>query len=97
MDPDAPDAYPVRPIDLGTDMTSVNCKDCRYFRTAPYEAPLSGCWHPDNMKVTQKDAFLDQQQQPGNNRKINLRGDCAQYEAKQPEPSFWQRFLSMGA
>lgn len=78
-------------------MNRVNCKDCHHLRTAPYEAPLTGCWHPDNMKVTQKEAFLDQQQQPGDNRKINLRGDCAQYEAKPTRPSLWQRLLRIGA
>ncbi len=49
------------------------------------------------MKVTQKEAFLDQQQQPGDHERINLRGDCAQYEARSAKPSLWQRFLSMGA
>ena len=78
-------------------MIRVNCKDCIHFRSAPYEAPRTGCWHEDSKKVTQKEAFLDQQQQPGDHRKINLRGDCSQYEAKPAKPTFWQRLMRMGA
>ena len=78
-------------------MTKVRCQDCRHFKAAPYEAPASGCFHADHMKVTQKEDFLDQQQQPGNHEQINLRGNCAQYEARAAKPSLWQRFLSMGA
>ena len=78
-------------------MIQVYCKDCRWFRQAPYEANKTGCWHPDNMKVTQKEAFLDQQQQPGDHRKINLRHDCAEYEARPARPSLWRRLLRVGA
>lgn len=78
-------------------MTSVLCKDCRHFREAPYEANITGCWHPENLQVKQKDAYLDQQQQPGNQRKINLRGDCGQFEARPVQlsllPRLWQRLL----
>ena len=63
-------------------MIRVDCKDCIHFRTAPYQAPHTGCWHADNLKVSQKEAFLDQQQQPGDHRKLNLRRDCAQFEAR---------------
>ena len=41
--------------------------------------------------VERKRAFLDQQQQPGDHRKINLRGDCASFEARPARPGFWQR------
>lgn len=78
-------------------MIRVNCEDCRHFRRAPYEANLTGCWHPDNMKVTQKEAFLDEQQRPGDHRRINLRGDCAQYEARQTRPGVWRRIFRRGA
>lgn len=78
-------------------MIRVDCKDCIHFRTAPYQAPITGCWHPDNMKATQKEAFLDQQQQPGDHRRINLRGDCAQFEPEPAPPSLWKRFLRLGA
>ncbi len=78
-------------------MTQVECKNCRHFRQAPYEAPRTGCWHPDNMLVTQKDAYLDEQQAPGNHIKINLRHNCAEFEARAPRPSLLQRILSMGA
>ena len=78
-------------------MSKVACKDCQFYREAPYEAAHTGCWHPDNLEVTQKDAYLDQQQIPGDNRKINLRGDCEQFAEKPRRPSFWQRLRSMGA
>lgn len=78
-------------------MIKVHCKDCRWFREAPYEAKRTGCWHPDHMKVTQKDAFLDQQQEPGNHRKINLRGNCSTYEPKPAKPGFLERILKLGA
>ncbi len=93
-------SYLVRPPELPTlpattPMTSVLCKDCSHFREAPYEANITGCWHPDNLQITQKEAFLDQQQQPGNHRKINLRGDCEQFEASPVPlsllPRLWQR------
>lgn len=90
-----PQAPPTLPAT--TPMTSVFCKDCRHFREAPYEANITGCWQPDNLTVTQKLAYLDEQRQPGDHRKINLRGDCAQFEARPVElgllPRLWQRLL----
>ena len=74
----------------------ISCQDCRHFQKAPYEAPITGCWHPDNLVVKQKEAFLDQQQQPGDHELINLRGNCEQFEAQPKRPSFWQRLRSMG-
>jgi len=74
-------------------MIRVDCQDCIHFRTAPYEAPHTGCWHEENLKVSQKEAFLDQQQQPGNHRKINLRGDCAQFEAQPERPGLLARLF----
>ncbi len=78
-------------------MIKVSCKDCLHYREAPYGAPRTGCWHPDNMLVRQKDAYLDEQQQPGDNRQINLRGDCQQFESKKKGPSFLERILSLGS
>jgi hypothetical protein len=75
-------------------MTKVLCENCIHYRTAPYEAPHTGCWHPDHMKVKQKDAWLDQQQLPGDARKINLRGDCAQYEERPARLPFWKRIIT---
>ena len=49
------------------------------------------------MKVTQKEAFLQQQETPGNHAKINLRGDCGQYDAKPAKLTFLQRLKRMGA
>ena len=78
-------------------MTKVACKDCRHFREAPYQAPRTGCWHPDHVVARQKEAFLDEQQLPGDHRKINLRGDCGQWERRAPRPSLLKRILRMGA
>ncbi len=78
-------------------MIPVDCNACRHFRRAPYQAPRTGCWHPDNLVVSQKADYLDEQQIPGDQRKINLRGDCAQFEALPKKPSLLQRILSMGA
>lgn len=78
-------------------MKRITCEGCSHFRSAPYEAPHTGCWHPDNMAVSQKDAYLQQQETPGNHERINLRGDCAQYEARSRPLSLWDRFLGKGA
>jgi len=72
----------------------VECRDCRHFLSAPYDAPRTGCWHPDNLQQRQKDAFLKEQEIPGDHRKINLRGDCAQHELREPRRSFWKRMLA---
>ena len=47
--------------------------------------------------MTQKAGYLDEQQVPGDHRKINLRGDCEQFEARARKPSLLQRILSLGA
>jgi hypothetical protein len=77
-------------------MTKVSCNDCRHYRRAPYEAPKTGCWHPDHMVVSQKERFLDQQQTPGDPMQLNLRGDCKEFEARPPKPGLWKRLLGMG-
>jgi hypothetical protein len=77
-------------------MKKVACKDCRHYRKAPYEALRTGCWHPDHMVVSQKEAFLDQQQLPGDAVKINLRGDCATFTARAARAGVWKRLLGMG-
>lgn len=78
-------------------MTPVDCHDCRHFREAPYRANITGCWHPDRMRITQKEAFLDEQRQPGDQRKINLRGDCETFEAKPRKPGLLERLFRRGA
>ncbi len=78
-------------------MIKVKCSDCRHFLEAPYQALRTGCWHPDNLQVTQKEAFLDQQQIPGNHRKINLRGNCEQFESQPKKLSLMQRLRRLGA
>jgi len=72
----------------------VECRDCRYFKSAPYEAPYTGCYHPEFMVSKQKDAFLKQQELPGDHRKINLRGDCPKFEQRARKRSFWRRLLA---
>jgi hypothetical protein len=72
----------------------VDCEDCLHLKRAPYEASRTGCWHPDFMQQRQKDAFLDEQQIPGDHEKINLRGDCPKWEPKPKKLSFWKRMLA---
>ena len=81
----------------GNNQQSVACAACMHFREAPYQARLTGCHHPDHMVSKQDAAYLDQQQTPGNHEKINIRGDCAQYEQRATQPSWWQRLWSLGA
>ena len=75
-------------------MTRVDCNECRHFQRAPYEARIDGCFHPDHMKVTQKDAYLNEQETPGDHLAINRRGDCAQFEPKERDKSLLNRLLS---
>jgi hypothetical protein len=69
------------------------CAECLHFRTAPEQAPYTGCWHPDNMRQRQSEAYLEQQQLPGDHTQINLRGDCPQFEKRPPKKSLWRRML----
>ena len=78
-------------------MTKVDCKDCVHFRKAPYEARLDGCYFPKNMPSKQGARYLDEQQEAGNHEKINLRGDCPDFEAQERPISIWRRLLSLGA
>lgn len=75
-------------------VSKVYCKNCRHFRSAPYEAKVEGCYHPDLMQAKQKDAFLDEQQMPGNTWKLNHDHDCEKYEAREQTPSIWKRLFS---
>lgn len=75
-------------------MKKVDCHDCKHFKQSPYEAPRTGCYFPDFMPQKQKDAFLKEQEIPGDHRKINLRGDCAKFEQRAPRKSFWKRLLT---
>jgi hypothetical protein len=72
----------------------VECRDCRYFKRAPYEAPRTGCWFPEFMQQTQKDAFLKEQEIPGDPETLNLRGDCAKFDARAPRLSILKRMLA---
>ena len=76
---------------------TVSCTDCRHFRAAPYEAKNAGCYFPDNMDGKQKDAFLDEQQMPGDHERINRNGDCKDFAARKKPLAFIQRLFSLGA
>ena len=75
----------------------VDCRACVHFRSAPYEAKFEGCYLEKNMIGRQKMACLDEQQLPGNHEKINLRGDCPDYQARPRKASLWQRLWAIGA
>ncbi len=77
--------------------TRVDCRTCRHFRSAPYEAKFEGCYLEKNMVSKQKQACLDEQQLPGNHEKINLRGDCPDHTPRAKKPSLWQRLWAVGA
>ncbi|MEX1023883.1 MAG: hypothetical protein WD226_02295 [Planctomycetota bacterium] len=74
-----------------------HCRDCTHFRSAPYEAKQAGCYFPANMSQKQSARYLDEQQQPGDHRKINLRGDCPDFEARRVELPWYRRLLSRRA
>ena len=76
-------------------MNPVDCNACRHFRTAPYQARKTGCWHPDNMVVSQKDAYLDEQQIPGNHLRLNKAADCGAFEAKPAKKPLMRRLFSL--
>lgn len=75
----------------------VDCGKCVHFREAPYQARLTGCYLPDNMVSKQDAAYLNQQQTPGNHEKINIRGDCPDFEIREERAPWWQRLWSLGA
>ena len=76
---------------------TVRCADCRHFRSAPYEAKKAGCYLPANMQGKQKDAFLDEQQLPGDHERINRDGDCPDFEARAARAPLLQRLFKLGA
>ena len=73
------------------------CATCRHFRSAPYEAKHAGCYLPKNMAGKQKDAFLDEQQLPGDHEAINRNGDCPDFEAEPSREPFFRRLFKVGA
>lgn len=74
-----------------------DCRRCRHFRSAPYEAKFEGCYLEKNMVSKQKQACLDEQQLPGDHRKINARGHCPDFVPRVARPTFWQRLFATGA
>ncbi len=66
-----------------------SCENCIHFKRAPYEANLTGCWHPDNMQQNYSEAFLCQQQMPGK-RTDDIRAQAEWrfcWNRKPPDPS----------
>jgi hypothetical protein len=74
-----------------------DCRFCRHFRAAPYEAKFEGCYLEKNMVSKQKQACLDEQQLPGDHRKLNRRGDCPDFVPRAAKPSLWHRLWALGA
>jgi hypothetical protein len=75
----------------------VECKDCRHFRAYPGDTVWkrrTGCYHPDLMEQKQTDSFLKAQEVPGNHEKINVRGDCAKFEARPRRGSVLSRLIA---
>ena len=75
----------------------VDCRNCAHFRSAPYEARIEGCYLEKNMVSKQKQTCLDEQQLPGDHRKLNLRGDCPDYAARAGRLPLWRRLWALGA
>ena len=75
----------------------VDCRRCRHFRAAPYEAKRDGCYHPELMESKQGAAFLDAQQVPGDHERINAHGDCAHFEPRPAARRLWTRLFSRSA
>lgn len=73
---------------------TARCEACEHFRVAPYEARVEGCYLPSNMSQRQTDAFLDEQQIPGDHRKINLRGNCPDFAEKPVRLGLWRRLMA---
>ena len=74
-----------------------HCRNCVHFRSAPYEARQDACYFPENMGAKQSADWLDEQQMPGDHRKINLRGDCPDHEARSVQFPWYKRLFSLGA
>lgn len=65
-----------------------DCNDCRYFRELPGGTVWkrrTGCYHPDLMEQKQGERVLAAQEIPGDHRKLNANGDCAQFVARRSE------------
>ncbi len=69
----------------------VECRTCAHFRSAPFEARIAGCYFPPNMVSKQSARYLDEQQIPGDHRKINLRGDCPDHQLRTKKAPIWRR------
>ena len=75
----------------------VKCADCVYFRQRLGSTPWkrkTGCYHPELLEQSQTDRFLKEQVVPGDHEKINLRGDCAKFQARPARPSLVRRMLA---
>lgn len=75
-------------------MTKIDCRDCTHFRSSPWEASREGCYLPANMPQKHKERYLDEQQIPGDHEKINLRGDCPDFQARPAKVSLLKRLFA---
>jgi hypothetical protein len=74
----------------------VECKDCIHFRKLPGDSTFrrrTGCYHPQLMEQKSSEPFNAAQDIPGNHELINLRHDCAKFEAR-PRKSAVARLLA---
>ena len=70
-----------------------DCRRCKHFRSAPYEARLEGCYLPKNMVSKQSARYLDEQQLPGDHEVINRNGDCPDFDPRPVRRRLWQRLI----
>jgi hypothetical protein len=76
----------------------VECEDCVHFKRRPGDTPwkrVTGCYHPDLMEQRLSDGYLRAQDIPGNHEKINLRGDCAKFEARPKKAPLVRRVVAL--
>lgn len=74
----------------------VDCKNCQWFRAYPGDTVWkrrTGCYHPENMEQKLSERVHQAQEIPGDHEKLNLRGDCARYEARPRRGSLISRLL----
>ena len=75
-------------------MAKVRCEHCIHVRSAPDEAKHAGCYLEKNMPSRQSDAFLDEQQVPGDHEAINRRGNCPDWQKRPSKVGFLSWLLS---
>lgn len=75
----------------------VDCKDCKWFRSVPGDTVWkrrTGCYHPEHMDQKLSERVHQAQEIPGDHEKLNVRGDCAQFESAPRRGSLLSRMLT---